>query len=122
MPMRCLINFGFRHPGFVIDRVHVLLSLRKKERKKDRFRNPFFRFDRKFVSTMDKFMVTLLNALLISLTVIGNVVVLAAMIKTPSLRSPSNIVFCIGIGQYMSSILYCWRVRKQLLSKQAEEN
>ena len=71
---------------------------------------------------MDKFMVTLLNALLISLTVIANVFVLAAMIKTPSLRSPSNIVFCIGIGQYMSSILYCWRVRKQLLSKQAEEN
>ena len=111
MPMRCLINTS-----------SSCTTERKTERKKDRFRNPFFRFDRKFVSTMDKFMVTLLNALLISLTVIGNVFVLAAMIKTPSLRSPSNIVFCIGIGQYMSSILYCWRVRKQLLSKQAEEN
>lgn len=35
MPMRCLINFGFRHPGFVRHRVHVLLSVRKKERKID---------------------------------------------------------------------------------------
>ena len=42
-------------------------------------------------------MVTLLNALLIPLTVIGNVFVLAAMIKTPSPRSPSNTVFLCSI-------------------------
>lgn len=122
MHANALLNQFWFSPPWFCKTSSSCTTERKKERKKDRFRNPFFRFDRKFVSTMDKFMVTLLNALLISLTVIANVFVLAAMIKTPSLRSPSNIVFCIGIGQYMSSILYCWRVRKQLLSKQAEEN
>ena len=51
-------------------------------------------------------MVTLLNAFLIPLTVIGNVFVLAAIIKTPSLRSPSSTVFLFG--QYNCLRSSCW--------------
>ena len=39
-------------------------------------------------------MVTLLNAFLIPLTIIGNVFLMAAMITTPSLRSPSTVFLC----------------------------
>lgn len=55
---------------------------------------------------MDNFMVTLLNALLIPLTVIGNVFVQAAMIKTPSLRSPSSTAFLCS--QYNCLRSCCW--------------
>ena len=45
---------------------------------------------------MDNFVVTicLLNGLLMLLTIMGNVLVLTAMLKTPSLRSPSTIFLC----------------------------
>lgn len=55
---------------------------------------------------MDNFMVTLLNALLIPLTVISKVFVLAAMIKTPSLLSPSSTVFLCS--QYNCLRSCCW--------------
>ena len=45
---------------------------------------------------MDNFVVTicLLNGLLMLLTIMGNVLVLTAMLPTPSLRSPSTIFLC----------------------------
>ncbi|CAH3174406.1 unnamed protein product [Porites lobata] len=56
----------------------------------------FYNSRQKFVSTIANFVTTicLLNGLLMLLTIMGNVLVLTAMLPTPSLRSLSTIFLC----------------------------